>query len=335
MLHTYSSYTFCLFGTDLEHFRNSGLTDIEKFTSLCDLQHRNETLFYRVIIDNIKEMAPIVYTPTGSFSLTLAPLDLATSPARSLAFLSPQWVSLVKISVQVFGNHEECSLGSMTVASVSQWSTIGRVTKLTSSSSLMALASSVLPSLSLPPLLKVVVGLGDLGVQGMAISVGKLVLYTAAGGIHPAKALPICIDAGSKTGQRACLTCPHGSLFPPSSIPPSLFLTVANNIALLNSPVYIGTPVTRGNDKDYFELMDEFMEAIYERSDLRFPPSLSHSLPLSRWPQVLVQFEDIQNERAVALLKKYQKKRLCFNDDIQGTGAVTVAGTRLPLPFSL
>jgi hypothetical protein len=51
--------------TDLDYFRNSGMSDIEKFNSLCGLQHRNETLFYKIIIENIKEMAPIVYTPTG------------------------------------------------------------------------------------------------------------------------------------------------------------------------------------------------------------------------------------------------------------------------------
>jgi malate dehydrogenase (decarboxylating) len=60
------SLSVTIFRSDLDHFRNSGMTDIEKFTSLSDLQQRNETLFYKVINDNIKEMAPIVYTPTGS-----------------------------------------------------------------------------------------------------------------------------------------------------------------------------------------------------------------------------------------------------------------------------
>ena len=82
-----------------------------------------------------------------------------------------------------------------------------------------------------------------------------------------------------------------------------------NNAELRRSDLYLGHPHERCNDDDYFKLMDEFMNAVY-----------------TRWPKVLVQFEDFQNERAVALLSKYRSDRLCFNDDIQGTGAVTVAG---------
>jgi len=73
--------------------------------------------------------------------------------------------------------------------------------------------------------------------------------------------------------------------------------------------LYLGLQEKRCGDEEYFELMDEFLDAVYQR-----------------WPNVLVQFEDFQNEPAVALLKKYRDDRLCFNDDIQGTGAVTVAG---------
>lgn len=124
-----------------------------------------------------------------------------------------------------------------------------------------------------------VIGMGDLGVQGMAISIGKLVLYVAAGGINPMRTLPVCIDVGT------------------------------NNKELLSSPQYLGTPTPRCGDREYFELFDEFMTAVN-----------------TRWPNAMVQFADIQNERAVALLKKYRRTRLCFNDDIQGTGAMITAG---------
>jgi malic enzyme len=124
-----------------------------------------------------------------------------------------------------------------------------------------------------------VLGLGDLGVHGMGISVGKLVLYTAAGGIHPRRALPVCIDVGT------------------------------NNKELQESPLYLGSQAPRCSDEDFFHLLDNFMEAMY-----------------ARWPNVLVQFEDFENRRAVKLLERYRNKYLCFNDDIQGTGAVALAG---------
>eukprot|EP00607_Mallomonas_marina_P002851 CAMPEP_0182428456 /NCGR_PEP_ID=MMETSP1167-20130531/23041_1 /TAXON_ID=2988 /ORGANISM="Mallomonas Sp, Strain CCMP3275" /LENGTH=476 /DNA_ID=CAMNT_0024611391 /DNA_START=368 /DNA_END=1798 /DNA_ORIENTATION=+ len=124
-----------------------------------------------------------------------------------------------------------------------------------------------------------ILGLGDLGVQGIGISIGKLVLYVAGAGINPRRALPIVIDVGT------------------------------NNESLLNSDLYLGLSQPRCDDTQYYELMDEFMTAVHVR-----------------WPNVLIQFEDFQNERAVKLLEKYREKYLCFNDDIQGTGAMTVAG---------
>mmetsp|Transcript_3328 Transcript_3328/g.5209 ORF Transcript_3328/g.5209 Transcript_3328/m.5209 type:complete len:604 (-) Transcript_3328:144-1955(-) len=222
----------------LKHFREPGMTPIEKYLALVALQDRNETLFYKAVIENIREMAPIVYTPT---------VGIACQHYSSI-FRQPRGMFFS------LDDRKEC------LPIVYNWpSDHVDIIVVTDGSRIL--------------------GLGDLGVQGMAISVGKLVLYVAAGGINPVRTLPVCIDAGT------------------------------NNISLLNSPLYVGTPTTRGNDKDYFELLDEFMESVYYR-----------------WPNVLVQFEDFQNERAVALLNKYRNKRLCFNDDIQGTGAVTVSG---------
>jgi malic enzyme len=124
-----------------------------------------------------------------------------------------------------------------------------------------------------------ILGLGDLGANGMGIPIGKLSLYCAAGGIAPHRVLPVVLDVGTE------------------------------NEALLKDDFYLGVSKRRlrGNDYDY--LVDEFMDAV------RF-----------RWPNVLVQFEDFSSDNAQKLLDKYRDKHLCFNDDIQGTGATTLAG---------
>lgn len=124
-----------------------------------------------------------------------------------------------------------------------------------------------------------ILGLGDLGAHGMGIPIGKLNLYVAAGGLHPARVLPITLDVGT------------------------------DNMKLRNDPTYIGLNVPRTRGKDFYEFVDEFMQAIYVR-----------------WPNVLVQFEDITSAHADPILEKYFHRRLCFNDDIQGTGAVVLSG---------
>lgn len=82
-----------------------------------------------------------------------------------------------------------------------------------------------------------------------------------------------------------------------------------NNEELLNDPNYIGVQQHRIHGEDYFEFIEEFMQAIY-----------------SKWPNVIVQFEDFETTKAVPILHKYRNRYLCFNDDIQGTGSVTLAG---------
>lgn len=126
-----------------------------------------------------------------------------------------------------------------------------------------------------------VLGLGDQGIGGMGISIGKLSLYTACGGISPAYTLPVCLDVGT------------------------------NNEKLLNDPYYMGNRHRRISGDEYYEFVDQFIKAVKRR-----------------WPEAMVQFEDFAQPNAMPLLKRYRDQICCFNDDIQGTAAVTV-GTLL------
>jgi malate dehydrogenase (oxaloacetate-decarboxylating) len=126
-----------------------------------------------------------------------------------------------------------------------------------------------------------ILGLGDQGVGGMGIPIGKLSLYTACGGISPAYTLPIMLDVGT------------------------------NNQQLLNDPYYIGWHHQRIEQAEYDEFLDLFIKAVKKR-----------------WPEVLLQFEDFNQTNALPLLTRYRDEICCFNDDIQGTAAVTV-GTLL------
>jgi malate dehydrogenase (oxaloacetate-decarboxylating) len=126
-----------------------------------------------------------------------------------------------------------------------------------------------------------VLGLGDQGIGGMGITIGKLSIYTACGGISPAYTLPVALDVGT------------------------------NNQALLDDPMYMGMRHPRITGEEYNAFVDRFIDAAQER-----------------WPGVLIQFEDFAQPNAMPLLQRHRDRVCCFNDDIQGTAAVTL-GTLL------
>ena len=122
-----------------------------------------------------------------------------------------------------------------------------------------------------------VLGLGDQGLGGMGITIGKLSIYTACGGISPAYTLPVALDVGT------------------------------NNQKLLDDPFYMGMRHPRIAGDEYHAFVDQFINSVQER-----------------WPGVLIQFEDFAQPNAMPILQRHRERVCCFNDDIQGTAAVTL-----------
>ncbi|PCJ70552.1 MAG: NAD-dependent malic enzyme [Rhodobiaceae bacterium] len=221
----------------LENMRRKEF-DIERYIFLSSLQERNQTLFYRTLIDNIEEIMPLIYTPTVG------------QACREFAhiFRKPQGFYITPEDkgdvAEILDNWPEKDIRIIVVTDGER-----------------------------------ILGLGDLGANGMGIPIGKLALYVACAGIQPHQCLPVMLDVGT------------------------------NNRELREDPLYLGYPFARVQGEAYDELVEEFVSAVQVK-----------------FPKALIQFEDFLTPNAYRLLHTYRDRVLCFNDDIQGTAAVALAG---------
>ncbi|KAJ1916562.1 hypothetical protein IWQ60_008062 [Tieghemiomyces parasiticus] len=225
-------------------------TDLEKYMFLAWLKNTNLQLFYRMLLDNLEEITPLIYTPTvGSACLQYSHI---------LPFLAPPGQpDGLFISLKDLDNLDE--LFRNYIEALPEPELTPQITVITDGSRIL--------------------GLGDLGVNGMGIPVGKLQLYVAAAGLDPRRTLPICLDFGTNTDR------------------------------FLEDKLYLGLRQQRPDDEQFFAAVDKVMKALTRH-----------------FPNIFIQFEDFSSEHAFDLLSKYRDDYFCFNDDIQGTGAVILSG---------
>ena len=214
--------------------------DLEKHVFLRNVQDTNETLYYRLVVEHLEEIMPLIYTPTVGKACQMFSRIYRRKRGIFISYTDRDRMD------EMLQNATKKNIKVIVVTDSER-----------------------------------ILGLGDQGIGGMGIPIGKLALYTACGGISPAYTLPVTLDVG------------------------------CNNQSLIDDPMYMGLRQKRVRGDDYFEFVEQFIQAVQRR-----------------WPDALIQFEDFAQGTATPLLKKYQDRICCFNDDIQGTAAVTV-GTLL------
>lgn len=213
---------------------------LEQRIFLMNLFNENRTLFFHLMDEHVVEFMPIVYDPVVADSIE----------QYNELFLDPQNAAFVSVDAP-----EDIEATLKNAAD-------GRDIRLV----VVTDAEGIL-------------GMGDWGVNGVDIAIGKLMVYTAAAGIDPSQVLPVSIDAGT------------------------------NNQKLLDDPLYLGNRHKRVSGEQYYDVIDKFVAAEQQL----FPDSLLH-------------FEDFGRDNAQVILDKYKDQIATFNDDIQGTGMVVLAG---------
>lgn len=215
-------------------------SDLEKRIFLMNIFNTNRTLFYKLMGQHLVEFMPIVYDPVVADSIEQYN-EIFVKP-QDAAFLSVDAPEDIKATLQNAADGRDIRLIVATDA-------------------------------------EGILGMGDWGVNGVDIAIGKLMVYTAAAGINPNQVLPVSIDAGT------------------------------NNQVLINDPLYLGNRHARLEGEAYMDFIDQFVSASTEL-----------------FPELLLHWEDFGRGNAANILAKYQDQITTFNDDIQGTGIVVLAG---------
>ncbi|MCH5436620.1 oxaloacetate-decarboxylating malate dehydrogenase [Bacillus paranthracis] len=213
--------------------------DLLKNVYLTALHDRNEVLFYRILTDHLREMLPIVYTPTVGVAIQRYSHEYRKPRGVYLSINDPSGIE--KAFANIGATAENIDLVVVTDG-------------------------------------EGILGIGDWGVGGINIAIGKLAVYTAAVGIDPSRVLPVILDVGT------------------------------NREELLNNPFYIGNRHPRITGEAYDEFIDTFVQAVNKQ-----------------FPKALLHWEDFSSRNARKILDKYRHDICTFNDDIQGTGAVSLA----------